>query len=233
MPHRLATFTAAIATAAAIVGVALVVSNPAPQRIDVEPVAIPTTSPGDGSWAAAAAALPVTEAAASAPAYDRASFGENGADVDGNGCTQRDDVLARDLVDAVRTDCVVAGGTLHDPYTGRTIAYSRDRAAADGSDAGIRIDHVVGLRAAHDGGAWRWSPERRAAFANGLENLLAVDAEADRARSGRGPARWLPADHDLACEYAMRYTWIATAWELAVPRADRDALVTTLSDCRR
>ena len=43
----------------------------------------------------------------------------------------------------------------------------------------------------------------------------------------------MPADDDLGCEYAIRYTWIATAWGLAVPRADRDVLVATLTGCGR
>jgi len=228
MPARLATFAAAVATAAVIVGVALVWGQP--RAPGPAPEAKPVATPDDGSWSAAAAALPLTTDAAIEPPYERDSFGETGGDPDGNGCSQRDDVLARDLVDVVREGCTVTSGTLEDPYGGRTIVLSLDR--VDAGDA-IRLDHVVGLRAAYDGGAWQWSPERRAAFAVSLENVVAVDGDMALEKRGRGPSRWMPDDDDLRCDYAIRYTWIVTAWELAVPRADRDILVTTLIHCER
>jgi len=59
----------------------------------------------------------------------------------------------------------VAGGTLHDPYTGAVIPYSKTNAAA------VQIDHVYPLARAFDMGAAGWSQERRTTFANdtGLE----------------------------------------------------------------
>lgn len=235
MPARLATFAAAVATAAAIVVIALITGHPEPDVPEAAKAGNAIVIPEEGSWAEAAAALPATEDSAAPPAYERESFGENWADIDGNGCSQRDDVLARDLVDAVREKCTVLSGTLRDPYSGRKLGITSDRAAA-GDDTGItrvRVDHVVSLRAAHEGGAWRWSPERRQQFANSLENLLAVDRDSAREKGSRGPAAWLPSDDGFVCEYAIRYTWIATAWELAVPKADRAALVSALTDCRR
>ena len=51
-------------------------------------------------------------------------FGPAWADVDRNGCDQRNDVLHRDLTDVeVREGtqgCVVIAGVLDDPYTGQT-----------------------------------------------------------------------------------------------------------------
>lgn len=231
MPARLATFAAAFATAAAIVGVALIWGHPGPAAPAAAPASTPTAIPNDGTWAAAAAALPLSTTAPIDPPYDRDAFGESGVDADGNGCSQRDDVFARDLVDVARDGCTVMTGTLTDPYSGRTIAFSRDRAATSDSGDAIRLDRVVGLRAAYEGGAWQWSPERRAEFANSFENILAVDDDMAQQKSGRGPSRWMPDHIDLRCEYAIRYTWIVTAWELAVPRADRDVLVATLNDC--
>lgn len=229
MPARLATFAAATATAAAIVAVALIWGHPGPAAPAAAPAATPTATPDDGSWAAAAAALPLTTTTPIDPPYERESFGESAPDLDGNGCSQRDDVLARDLVEVVREGCTVMSGTLDDPYSGRTILFSLDQAGD--SDSTIRLDRVVGLRAAYEGGAWQWSAERRLEFANSFENILAVDHDLAQRKGGRGPSRWMPADDDLRCEYAIRYTWIATAWELALPRADRDVLVATLNDC--
>ncbi len=234
--RRLLTFTAATLTAAAIVGFGLLAGHTQPEEVaaDVAPATDPT--PEEGSWAATAAALPlITDAdAEDAPPYRRADYGERWLDVDGNGCGQRDDVLARDLTDIVRSACAVTSGTLHDPYTGETIAFPRERAALGGSPIGrsIRLDRIVSLRSAHAGGAWKWSPEHRAEFANSLENMLAVDGEAARTRNGEGPAAWLPQD-DFVCNFAIRYTWIANAWGLAVTSDDRDALSATLIACKR
>jgi hypothetical protein len=233
--RRLATFAAAVATAATIVVVALIWGQPEAARTEAEPISAPGPAPADGTWAAAAAALPLIERSTVPRGYDSASFGEPWADIDGNGCAQDDDVLARDLSDAVREDCAVVSGTLRDPYAGRTIRITDDRVDASGGSGagGIRVDHLVSLRAAHDGGAWEWSPERRLQFANSLENLVAVDAASAENRDDRGPGRWMPSDEDYACEYAIRYTWIVTAWQLAVTPADRDALTSALVACGR
>ncbi len=66
--------------------------------------------------------------------YTREQFGPSWSDdnsVEGghNGCDTRNDILRRDLVDLTyktsTRDCVVATGTLHDTYTGTTIAFVR------------------------------------------------------------------------------------------------------------
>jgi hypothetical protein len=233
-PGRFATFAAALATAAAVVGVALLTGHPSPApQAAPDTLAVVQPESDSGTWAAAAAALPITASSADVPPYERESFGEPGTDIEGNGCTQRDDVLARDLEEVVLSGCAVVSGILHDPYSGGTLEYPADATRTDEAERGIRIDHIVGLRAAHQGGAWNWTPERRLEFANSLENMLAVDGSAIETKRGQGPGKWLPTDADFVCEYAIRYTWIATAWQLAVPSADRDALVTTLTDCRR
>lgn len=64
------------------------------------------------------------------PKYVRARFGSPWRDVDGNHCNQRDDVLARDLQDVrLGGRCVVLAGTLEDPYTGKTIHFTRTTTA--------------------------------------------------------------------------------------------------------
>ena len=232
---RLVPFAAALATAAAIITSALFWSHseqlepaPPPPALQTQPV------PGDGTWAAAAAALPLTSRSAVVPEYTREGFGERWADIDGNGCEQRDDVLARDLQDPVRDGCAVTSGTLTDPYSGTTVQYPSERTATDASsERRVQIDYVVGLRAAHDGGAWKWTAERRLQFANSIENMLAVDSASAQEKGRLGPGRWLPARAEARCDYAIRYTWIASAWELAVPLADRDALTSTLLACGR
>ena len=58
----------------------------------------------------------------------RGAFGPPWADVDRNGCDTRDDILRRDLIQVTLepgSRCVVASGTLLDPYTGRQLAFVR------------------------------------------------------------------------------------------------------------
>lgn len=88
-------------------------------------------------------------------------FGQAWEDVDGDGCDTRNEILSRDLTDAdysrangiqsrdegvgqgaaVCPDATVWSGTLHDPYTGSTIAFQRGQ----GTSEAVQIDHVVPL----------------------------------------------------------------------------------------
>ena len=115
------------------------------------------------------AALRTTEAAPSAD-YDRDYFGTAWADVDGNDCRTRDDILARDLTAVVKRDsCTVVSGKLADPYTGKALTFAKAKANA------IQIDHVIPLSLAWDSGADTWPIGKRATFANDPANLLAVE----------------------------------------------------------
>lgn len=216
-------------------------STSTPTATPAPPDAAEPSSPANEYTAAAAsaAALPLItpEELAMVPEYRRASFGDAWIDIDGNGCRQRDDVLARDLVDVVRDakGCTVLSGVLeHDPYTGQRIIFQHDRVAQPGNrgSQGVQIEHIVSLKAAHVGGAWAWNPEQRLEFANTLENVIAVDGSANESKGDDGPAEWLPpAETGYLCTYVLKYTHIVQHWGLAVHGADRDALVRTLTAC--
>lgn len=173
--------------------------------------------------------------AADYPAYDSDAFGDRWADIDGNGCTRRQDVLVRDLVDEVLADdgCVVLTGVLDDPYLGELVVFAHDRVAAPGEPGseGVQIDHVVSKAAAWRGGAWAWTLEERELWANDPDVLLATSGAVNQSKSDKGPAQWMPPHADYRCAYAWKYTEIATEWRIAVPVADRDALVDTLRRC--
>jgi hypothetical protein len=146
-----------------------------------------------------------------------------------NGCGTRDDVLREQLADVVfraGSGCVVAGGTLHDPYTSAVIPFSKTNAAA------VQIDHVYPLARAFDMGAAGWSQERRTEFANdtGLE-LLAVDGRANRAKGDSGPAEWLPPNPAEACGYLRRYIDVAATYELAITAAEHHVMARILTGC--
>ena len=198
-------------------------------------VLVPGIAPGWTGPAGGGDALSLTvlDERTPVPDYRRDAFGAAWADIDGNGCAQRQDVLARDLRDITRDGCTVLTGVLDDPYTGTEIRFRHDRVAAPGEpgSTAVQIDHVVSLAAAWRGGASTWTDAERERFANSLENLLAVDGAANQAKGSKGPAAWLPPDPGAHCAYADRYVGIALRWRIAVPATDRDALAAVLAGC--
>lgn len=164
--------------------------------------------------------------------YDRALFGQRWADVDRNGCDQRNDVLRRDLLDVTlkpgTRDCVVLAGTLHDLYTGTSIAFMRGQ----GTSELVQIDHVVPLSFAFQQGAASWDSDRREQFANDFTNLQATDGPTNLSKGDAGPARWMPPAADYRCDYAIRFIDIAASYQLSLPLGDHQALSAQLQDCR-
>jgi hypothetical protein len=143
-----------------------------------------------------------------------------------DGCDTRDDVLRAQLV-AVRlrpgSRCVVVAGTLHDPYTGHTIAFSKAHASA------VQIDHLVPLALAWDLGAWTWPQAKRDDYANDEHLvLLAVDGPANEAKGDFGPAAWMPPNASYRASYAARYVAVLAAYHLPVTAADKTALTAAL-----
>ena len=160
--------------------------------------------------------------------YSRERFGQAWADVDGNGCDTRDDVLARDLVDA-RLDadgCVVLAGTLLDPYTGTTIAFVRGPDSAT-----VQIDHLVALDDAWRTGAQGWPAARRLSFANDPANLLAVDGDANQDKGAGDASQWLPQQAGYWCVYVVRQLRVKAAYGLWVTPDEHAAVEAALDGC--
>ena len=158
--------------------------------------------------------------------YSRAQFGNGWADVDG--CDTRNGILQRDLKEpAVNEKCQVTSGTLEDPYTGKTIAFTR---GADTSDD-IQIDHVVALSDAWQKGAQQLTPERRVQLANDPLELIAVDGPANQQKGDGDAATWLPSNKSFRCQYVSRQIAIKKKYELWVTQAEKDAMVRVLSAC--
>ncbi|MEU7073697.1 HNH endonuclease family protein [Streptomyces narbonensis] len=159
--------------------------------------------------------------------YEREKFGRAWADVDGNGCGTRDDVLRRDLTGVRLADgrCKVASGTLtDDPYTGTTVEYVRGRSKVD-------IDHVVALSDAWQKGARKWDTDTRRRFANDPLNLLAVDSSANRRKSDGDAATWLPPNRAYRCTYVARQVAVKKKYGVWVTGAERDAMKRVLDRC--
>lgn len=180
-----------------------------------------------GGGAVAALAELDVRAASDAAGYDRRKFGSAWADVDGNSCSTRNDVLQRDL-DAVQLDaddCAVASGTLKaDPYTGERVEFTAGRSKID-------IDHLVPLSDAWQKGAAEWDPAKRIALANDPLNLLAVGASANRQKGDKDAADWLPANDAYHCPYVALQIAVKQKYELWVTEEEGKAMSTVLKGC--
>ena len=185
--------------------------------------------------AAALVGLPVEEKT-SLDGYERSCgegdgcvFGPAWADVDRNGCDQRNDVLHRDLAEIEVRDgtqgCVVVAGLLDDPYTGATVEFLKEDAAE------VPIDHVVPLAAAWVQGAAEWTTEERTAFANDLSNLMATTREQNSAKGDSTAEEWLPPDPAYGCSYATVVITVKDRYALSVTPAEADTLEELLATC--
>lgn len=193
----------------------------------------PEAAPTDASLALAG--LSVSGRPRPAGDYDRDAFGRPWADTDGNGCNQRDDVLLRDAEPGTvrtarqgRCDHDVLAGSWRDPYTGRELVL--DDLKVLGQAQAIQIDHVVPLAEAWVSGAAGWDDARRAAYANDLDGLLAVDGPVNAAKGADDPAAWRPRKA-FQCAYARRWIAVKSRWDLAVDPSEVVALEDMLGRC--
>jgi hypothetical protein len=205
-------------------------TSPAGRHTTAQPAPTPTLQPGTAVTTLATLTI---KGRAPKSGYDRDLFGPAWADVDRNGCDTRNDILRRDLTRTTlkpgTRDCVVLKGTLHDPYTGTTIAFVRGR----GTSNAVQIDHVVALSDAWQKGAQRWSTATRTAFANDPLNLLAVDGPTNQRKGDGDAATWLPPRKSFRCAYVARQIAVKHRYALAVTLAERDAMVRVLTSCPR
>jgi len=166
--------------------------------------------------------------------FRRGAFGEAWSDdVDvefgHNGCNTRDDVLRRDLTDLVVRPgtCYAQSGTLHDPYGGGTIAFTRGPSTSDA----VQIDHLVSLSDAWYKGAREWTDQHRRDFANDPRNLIAVGGKANFDKAFRDAASWLPPNEAFRCEFVARQVEVKMAYGLWVSAKEKHALTDVLADC--
>ncbi|MFZ3492197.1 HNH endonuclease family protein [Streptomyces sp. 5.8] len=165
--------------------------------------------------------------------YSRDQFGppwsDNGsAPGSHNGCSGRDDILARDLTDVVREGpCTVVSGVLHDPYTARTITFTR----GSKTSMAVQIDHIVPLSLSWQTGAQQLTPAERLDFAGDPLNLVAVDGPTNQAKGDRDAASWLPPNKEIRCGYALRQVAVKKKYRLWVTSAEKEALHRVLGSC--
>ncbi|MFC0861301.1 HNH endonuclease family protein [Sphaerimonospora cavernae] len=160
--------------------------------------------------------------------YSRDKFGYAWADsVDGvpwgrNGCDTRNDMLKRDgrkIEYREGSNCVVISMTIYDPYTGKTLDWTKQHAAK------VQIDHLVPLSYSWQMGSSRWSESKRKQIANDPLNLLPVDGSTNASKGDAGPATWLPPQRSIRCSYAVRFAQVSLKYDLPVTTADKDAML--------
>ncbi|BBG03436.1 uncharacterized protein DUF1524 [Pseudonocardia autotrophica] len=181
----------------------------------------------------AAAVLGTLEVKGRAPktGYARTEFGRRWADIDRDGCDQRNQVLSRDMdretFKAGTHDCVVLTGTLRDAYTGQTISFTRGQ----GTSERVQIDHVVALSDAWQKGAQQLDATAREHIGNDPLNLIAVDGPTNSRKGDGDAATWLPPDTGYRCAYVSRQVAVKAKYDLWVTAAERDAIARVLSSC--
>ena len=222
---------AAVAAAVSVVVAVQVVTQAA--RADVAQVGAPTVAAG----ADVLAGVVVVPARVRGNDYRRAAFGDawdddTTAPGGRNGCDTRDDILDRDLTDktyAATKRCAraVAGGALRDPYTDKTVSFTRGNQVG----ASVQIDHIVPLAFAWDMGARDWNEELRKRFANDPANLLAVAGQANQDKGDLPPGEWMPPNTAFWCAYAVQFIDVLRGYRLPVDSASARQLRQATDDC--
>lgn len=143
-----------------------------------------------------------------------------------NGCSVREQVLrteSRVTPTVDRRTCKISAGSWFSTYDGKTLSNPSE----------VDIDHVVALKEAWDSGARSWSPAKRRAYANDLGDeraLIAVSARANRAKSDKDPAQWLPIPA-ARCEYVSNWVAVKSRWGLSIDVVEKAALEKVAATC--
>lgn len=152
------------------------------------------------------------EIEAEIPAYKRSAF-RHWVDYDSDCQSARAETLITSSYFGVLLDdkgCRVTDGLWLGPYTGNYFSSASD----------LDIDHVVPLKAAWDSGADMWDAYKRKQFANDPDNLLAVEASANRRKGAKAPTEWMPPLESYRCEYVLRWLLIKKKYALRIPEAE-------------
>ena len=153
-------------------------------------------------------------------------------DDDGDGINTRHEVLIEDSLAPVQMSTdgkSVESGLWFDPYTAKTFILPRD-----GGKTLIDIDHMVPLKEAHQSGAYKWTKKKRSDYANDLDNpghLIAVDSSANRSKSDKDPAKWMPPNTGFHCAYVMDWLGVKRKWNLTMDQAEADKVKEVLAGC--
>jgi hypothetical protein len=214
-----------------VIVLVIIAFHPALQQPSVSPPQTPTSTIATASGDAAEA-LDKILVKGRAPktgdtAYSRTHFGDGWESQ--AGCDVRNIILRRDLTNIQFDEegCKILSGTLNDPYTGKTVMFTR---GSDTSDD-VQIDHVIPLSNAWQTGAQALTYEQRVQFANDPLELLAVDGPTNQQKSDADAATWLPPNKAFRCQYVARQIAIKAKYQLWVTQPEKEAMIQVLSTC--
>lgn len=180
------------------------------------------------SPALAAAKMLVVKGRAPKTGYARSEFGTAWKDVDHNGCSTRNDVLARDFDNATTTDgCKVSGGDFTDPYSGESFHVTCR--VGSGCVSSFDVDHAVPLSDAWQKGAQYWTKAKREQIANDPLNLVVTTAHLNRQKSDSDAASWLPPKRSYWCKYVARQVAVKRKYGVWMTSAEKATIVNILS----
>jgi hypothetical protein len=173
----------------------------------------PKGSTGNPTALAVLASIP--QAKEQSSGYNRNDY-KHWSDLDGNGCSTREDVLIAESRTKPQVDaygCKVIAGDWYSPYENKSYSYPAD----------IDIDHVVALKEAHDSGAWAWSAAQRERYANDLtdgRSLIAVKDSENQSKSDKDPSNWIPKNPAYLCTYLADWVAIKAHWKLSMDTSE-------------
>jgi hypothetical protein len=173
--------------------------------------------------------LQINDAPESTARYSRELF-PTWLDFDKDGCDTRQEVLAEEAQGPVQYGSF--DGRCAAVVTGRWTSVYDGIQVTDPGD--LDVDHLVPLAEAWRSGAHAWDPERRARFANHLDepdHLIAVTASSNRSKGDRPPNEWRPPERASWCRYATAWIRVKITWGLTATTAERDALGQMLERC--
>lgn len=142
-----------------------------------------------------------------------------------DGCTTRQDVLARDGDGVVEGSdgCQPTSGSWYSAYDGTTVTVV----------AQATIDHVVPLADAWRTGADQWTSAQRKAFGNDLTDaqLIIASSSSNSSKGDKDPSEWKPPNTAYWCTYGEQYVSVKYAFHLFVTGDEKSALGDLLDAC--
>jgi hypothetical protein len=213
-----------MAIAAAAVS-ALVWLHPGVGGHDNATVPQSSAQPVVGDLAALLDQVQVVDSIPPVDGYDRgcgkgeaACSGRHGTTLSTTVAATRNRILATSLQDVTfkpgTRNCKVVSGFLDpDPYTGQRIALPDSQ-----------IDHLS-VSEKWNAGAWKWDPQQRQVFANGVTELIAVSGSPNRQKSDKRLDEWLPSYQP--CAYIQRYLAVAVKYQLPITLAEHKTATST------
>lgn len=149
--------------------------------------------------------------------YNRQNW-QHWIDIDSDCQKTRTEVLIRDSLEPIEfktsKNCRINFGLWLCPYT--TYMY-REPSSLD-------IDHIVPLYNAFKSGASKWSKKQKQAFANDMDNLIAVNYRANRIKGAKGPEEWKPQNKHYWKLYAFKWISIKERYNLTYTQDELNAL---------